>query len=380
MSLINQMLKDLDARRAVGSVSSALPSEVRPFHPRRSSYLRMFAAAVVLLALGAGGALWYADTYLKPPPPPVPPVLPVRPIVQAVPDKAPAMPEAPVQPSLSASPDVLPEPVAATVSSSPAASDATEKPAVATAPAHRTASTPVVKPVSKPSTAPVRAPAVVAAPVPTAPLQAPAARPQRSTGAVSIEKSLPSGNAGEAAEVEYRRALATINQGRTAESLDSLRMALKLNAAHLAARQLLLKLLIENKQLDEADGVLHAGLALHPGQLAWAMSLARLQLDRGDLASAWKTLAHSLPAAGANADYQGFAGHLLQRQGRIREAIDCYQLATRLAPTEGRWWLGLGLALEADGRGTSAREAFANAKASGSLSADLQAYVEQKLR
>lgn len=378
MSLINQMLKDLDARRAVGATGSALPSEVRPFHPRRSSYLRMSAAAVVLLALGAGGALWYADTYLIPPPPPALPVLPARPIAPAAPDKQPAVPEAPVPPSPSVPPSTAPvaspEPAAAAVSRVPDAPDAA-KPAAATAPVHRPAAAPAVKPVARPAAAPVAGESP-----PTAAPLVPAARSARPSGGVSIEKSSPSGNVGESAEAEYRRALAVINQGRSAESLDVLRMALRLNAAHLAARQLLLKLLIENKQLDEADGVLRAGLALHPGQIAWAMSLARLQLDRGDLASAWKTLDHSLPAAGNSADYQGFAGHLLQRQGRIGEAVDCYRLATRLAPTEGRWWLGLGLALEADGRGTPAREAFANAKASGSLGADLQAYVEQKLR
>lgn len=376
MSLINQMLKDLDARRAVGATGSALPSEVRPFHPRRSSYVRMLAAAVVLLALGAGGALWYADAYLIPPP--ASPVLPARPIAQALPGQPPAVPEAAVQPSPSVSPSTapvaLPEPAAAPAGRVPEAPDA------APAPAHRPAAASALKPVSKPAAAPARAPATAAESPPTAAPLLPAARSARSSGGVSIEKSSPSGNVGESAELEYRRALAVINQGRTAESLDVLRTALRLNAAHLAARQLLLKLLIENKQLDEADGVLRAGLALHPGQIAWAMSLARLQLDRGDLASAWKTLEHSLPAAGSSADYQGFAGHLLQRQGRIGEAVDCYRLATRLAPTEGRWWLGLGLVLEADGRGAPAREAFANAKASGSLGADLQAYVEQKLR
>lgn len=378
MSLINQMLQDLDQRRAADGAGAGLPNVVRPFHVRRNSRRTLLAAGAVLLVLGAGGAFWYADTYLTPSPPPV--FLRPQPIVQTAPDKPPELSETPAQPVPPPSPAAAPESGAAAASSPPDVPDAKEMPPAAPVPAHRPTSTSAARPVSKPVATPVRSPAVVADPVPVAASPAPVARPPRPIGAVSIEKSSPSGNVGESAEVEYRRALVILNQGRTAESLDALRMALKLNAAHLAARQLLLKLLVENKQLDEADGVLHAGLALHPGQLPWAMSLARLQLDRGDLASAWKTLENSLPIAGANADYQGFAGHLLQRQGRTREAIDCYQLATRLTPTEGRWWLGLGLALEAEGRGTQAREAFANAKASGSLSADLQAYVEQKLR
>lgn len=391
MSLINQMLQDLDKRRAGDAAGSGLPNVVRPFHLRRDSRKTLLAAGAALLVLGAGGAFWYIDVYLTPPVP-VPPLLAVRPIVQVAPDKPPAVPETPVQPASPPSPVAAPEPVAAQASEKNL--DDT------TAPAPRAVATPVAKPASrsdlklalkleskyepksepKSTASPARIPPAAADTVPMAAAQPSAARSQRSAGAVSIEKSSPTGNIGESADVEYRRALVIINQGRTAESLDALRMALKLNSAHLEARQLLLKLLIENKQFDEADGILRAGLALHPRQLAWAMSLARLQLDRGDLAGAWKTLENSLPAAAGSADYQGFAGHLLQRQGRSKEAADCYQLATQLTPTEGRWWLGLGLALAADGREAQAREAFANAKASGSLSADLQTYVEQKLR
>ena len=197
---------------------------------------------------------------------------------------------------------------------------------------------------------------------------------------MAIEKSTPSGSVSDRAEVEYRRAQSVLNQGRAAETLDILRQALRFNAAHLASRQLLLKLLIENKQMDDASAVLREGLALHPAQIAWAMSLARMQLDRGDLAGSWKILENSLPSASGSSDYQGFAAHVLQRLGRTREAIEYYQAATRLAPAEGRWWLGLGIALESDGRATDARDALLRARASGTLSPELIALVDQKLR
>ena len=88
------------------------------------------------------------------------------------------------------------------------------------------------------------------------------------------------------------------------------------------------------------------------------MTLARLQVDRGDLAGAWQTLDFSLPAAGHSADYQGFTAHVLQRLGRFREAVVHYLNAARLAPGDGRWWLGLGLALEAE-RSSAANSAVA---------------------
>jgi MSHA biogenesis protein MshN len=149
---------------------------------------------------------------------------------------------------------------------------------------------------------------------------------------------------------------------------------------HVGARQLLVRLLLEAKRNEDAAQVLQDGLQGQPAQLGWAMTLARLQVDRGDLAGAWQTLDFSLPAAGHNADYQGFAAHVLQRLGRPREAVVHYLNAARLAPGDGRWWLGLGLALEAEGQTGEAREAFLRAKQSGNLSSALSALVEQRLR
>lgn len=126
--------------------------------------------------------------------------------------------------------------------------------------------------------------------------------------------------------------------------------------------------------------VLQAGLNEQPGQSAWAMALARLQLEAGDLAAADRTLARSQPYAEGSAEYAGFQGHLKSRLGAHPMAVGHYQRATRLAPGEGRWWLGLGLALEADGQLPAAKEAFRRSRETGSLSPDLAAIADQHLR
>ena len=41
---------------------------------------------------------------------------------------------------------------------------------------------------------------------------------------------------------------------------------------------------------------------------------------------------------------------VLQRLNRSREAVEHYQAALRLNPAEGRWWVGLGIALEGAGQ------------------------------
>jgi MSHA biogenesis protein MshN len=60
--------------------------------------------------------------------------------------------------------------------------------------------------------------------------------------------------------------------------------------------------------------------------------------------------------------------------------VERYQAATRLAPNEGRWWAGLGIALDAAGKSADAREAYQKARSLPGLPADLAHYVEQRLR
>jgi MSHA biogenesis protein MshN len=108
------------------------------------------------------------------------------------------------------------------------------------------------------------------------------------------------------------------------------------------------------------------------------MLLARLQIERGG--SGIDTLMRTLPYAGTNADYHAFLAGALQREQRHREAAEQYQAALRAAPGNGVWWMGLGMSLQAEKRNSEALEAFQRARASGSLSAELLAFVERRLQ
>ena len=202
----------------------------------------------------------------------------------------------------------------------------------------------------------------------------------RAAGSAGGRKLAPAGKGGrEQSEADYRRAMTLVNGARVQEATDVLLDVLSRDGSHTASRQLLARLLIEQRRLDEAYAILAEGLALQPGQVGWAMTLARLQVERSDLAGAARTLQASQQYAAGNADYLGFAAHAAtpwSAQG-CRRALPG---AIRVAPGEGRWWLGLGLALESDQRAAEAREAFLRARATGSLNPDLQALVDQKLR
>jgi MSHA biogenesis protein MshN len=110
------------------------------------------------------------------------------------------------------------------------------------------------------------------------------------------------------------------------------------------------------------------------------MLLARLQVERGAVGESLATLEKSLPYAGQDAEYQAFLAALLQRQNRDEEAVRHYQVALRIVPNKGVWWMGYGISLRALQRNADAKEAYRRALDSQTLSPELQAFVRQKLK
>lgn len=374
MSLINQMLQDLDQRQA-GELQRALPNEVRSLPPSRRSSILPWVIAGGSIALTTAAIYFYLPLAMQSGAAPVAAAVVSPPRIPT--DEPPATPaagggapiEAPVPAPATAEPmplrlsDVLsmPQPRQSSVpQESRSAPLAKESPAVA----------PV--PVTVPQASPAKAASGVAASV--------ASKGETRDGPVHIEKTPLQPTPQERAESEYRRGAALLAQGQLKSGMDALRSCLKVDGTHAAARQLLLKALLEQRSYDEARELLAEAVQLQPGRYQWAMTLARLQIEKGDAAGAWQSLQASMGAGANNADYQGLAGNVLQRLGNGKDAAEHYRAALRLSPNDGRWWIGLGLALESQGNGAEARTAFQTARASGSLTPEMAAFVEQRLR
>lgn len=356
MSLINDMLRNLEAKRPDDLAKQNLQREIRSLPSAKPPVrlLRVFLLTTLPL-LGAGAAFLHLNGELLP-------LLGMagEPVPQVVaPTPPPAEPEpAPAAVAAEAPADLQPVLVADNLRM---ASDLAALP------------TPAAPVLAVPDPVPPVAPPKVEAESAKNP-------PAAHSGPVKIEKSPVLATPRDRADAEFRKAEAAQVAGRSNEALEALRSALKHDPGYVQVRQALLRLLLDMRKLDEAIAVLQEGLESQPAQTGWAMSLARLQLEQGDFAAADKTLARSQAFAEANPDYAGFQGHLKSRLGAHRQAAAHYLRATRLAPNEGRWWLGLGLALEADGRSGEAKDALKRGLATGTLSPELVAVAEQHLR
>ena len=178
----------------------------------------------------------------------------------------------------------------------------------------------------------------------------------------------------------YRLALAQLQQGRVSEAQANLSLALESNPANQEARQTLAGLLLENKRQDEAKAILTAGLAIAPEQNDFRMAIARLQVEAGDRSSALNTLEQGLGYANSNADYQVFTATLLQSAKRHDDAVQHYMTALAIRSNDAKALIGLGISLQALGKLDKAQEAFNRAQATATLSPELTLFVEQQLK
>ena len=182
------------------------------------------------------------------------------------------------------------------------------------------------------------------------------------------------------AENEFLKANLAVQEGRTTDALAGYESALLADPTYKPARHAWAGLLVSLKRNDEAEPVLQRGLRRDPHDSAFAMMLARLQVERDAVPMALETLQKTLPYAEEQADYRSFMAALLQRLGRHEEAVGHYQIALKLAPNNGLWLMGMGISLQALQRNEEARDAYQRALATNSLNAQLQGFVQQKLK
>jgi MSHA biogenesis protein MshN len=179
----------------------------------------------------------------------------------------------------------------------------------------------------------------------------------------------------ERAEIEFRKGVANLRHGRLKDAEAFFRLANEEDRSHVAARQALVGILIEAGRNADAEDVLSESLRLNPRQPREAMVLARLQVERGDLEAAIRTLESVVAYAGSDAGYMSFLAAVYQRASRHEEAAKQYRNALALMPRNAVWLMGLGISLRALGESDRAMNAFARAANTGTLSPELQAYV-----
>ncbi|MBI3571001.1 MAG: tetratricopeptide repeat protein [Gammaproteobacteria bacterium] len=401
MSLINKVLRDLEAQRDTISerkARSPLTQDslrpVRSIKPRLSrQQLLRIGLAVATVAVGVfAWNQWGAKllTGGKPPPAVVPAPEPAKVAAAPAPPVAPRpAPIATVEPPKPVVPAENVKPVAPVVPTGKSAQDVVvRKPKVESSTSKKPAA-PVTEPPARTVVAEVKEPAPDEATVKDEAGAKSAIKPNEEVpqpddsrdgrGRTVLEKKVKPLSPQDKAESQYRLAATSLQQNRVSEAENQLRTALAAQPTHVKARELLAGLALQSGRWREAQALLEQGIAQHPQHYPFAQLLARSYIDHGQESKALHLLEKSRDAAGTDAEYFAFLATLYQRNSRHGEAVKSFSEAVKLRPQEGRWWLGFAISLEATEQWKASSEAYQRAITSGSLDKQLLQYSQQRL-
>ncbi len=344
MSLINQMLRDLESR----NTSNTTPALQHNIQVKRTSASKIPLLIWSLLTTIATGGTYWAYQYSK--------MLPKNPPVIAATLKKDPVPIAPYE-------QVLATPNALTDTTPKIEQKPAENKAIQTVPVVQSVPTAQPQPPVQTVSAVQATPEIIAAP----PIKkTPAPKPAQIKQVTNKQQ----------ADLLYRQAE---NNFEDYSATYKLEQALKLDPRHLNARLLLAKALYSQGQINKTADFIDQSLALFPDNLQFINTRAQLFLQQRNPNGALQTLQRIDVTNSSNEAYLSLLAATYQQLQSFPNASKVYQRLVTVNPEKAENWLGLALSQEKLGNSKLAREAYQQALSKNSLKESIANYIKQRL-
>jgi MSHA biogenesis protein MshN len=174
------------------------------------------------------------------------------------------------------------------------------------------------------------------------------------------------------------RARAAIDAGELAEAERLLRTYLDHQARDKVARELLVGLMLRGERHEEAMAQIDAGLHQYPQHAVFKLIKARLLAESGDASAAVALLERGQFPEHLATQHRQMLGALYQKQGRFDDAAAQYRLLIARRPRSAEGWVGLAISLDAQGH-RDAGGAYRHALAIGRLPTAADSYARRRL-
>ena len=125
---------------------------------------------------------------------------------------------------------------------------------------------------------------------------------------------------------------------RIQQALSEFQIAVRLNPHNGVTQQSLGRLYMEAHQPKLAANAFRAALALKPGDADLTFNLALALEDAGDLAKASEAV-EAMPGVESSAAAQSLLGDIEEKSGAFQSAVQAYQRAVELDPSESNQWV-----------------------------------------
>jgi Tfp pilus assembly protein PilF len=386
MSLINQMLRDLESRNTANNAPSTLQRNIKVAQAPSS---KMPVLIWSLLAITAtGGTYWayqYSKSLVKSPSAVIADNIKKEPVPAATFEKVLAAPNAVANEATAKTEQKAPEnipasPISETQPISVAKTVPATQPAPVLQPILATQTAPPTQPIPAVQTAPTIQPDPTAQSVPAAHAMPEVVADGMSGNTRPIKPKSPQPKqapAKQRADMLYRQA--EDNPEDASATVFKLEQALMLDPRHLKARLLLAKTLYNQGQIYKTAEFLDQSLALFPDNLQFINTRAQLYLQQKNPNGALSTLQRIDLANSSNETYLSLLAAAYQQQQSFANAAKVYQKLVNVNPEKAENWLGLALAQEKLGNPKLAREFYQQALSKNSLKESVASYVKQRL-
>lgn len=183
------------------------------------------------------------------------------------------------------------------------------------------------------------------------------------------------------AEIAYKKGYQFLQQGRMRQGKEYLRKALSLYIPHIKAREMLAGIYIKSGRYINAAELLNEGVKIAPEYPLFAQLYARVLLEQNNPQLAIKILNQGSISAAMNVepDYYALLAATYQRIKNHKKAVDIYLHLVKIRPAAGVWWLGLAISLEKSGKNKEALDAYQRAQKTGSLKAGLVKFTNNRV-
>lgn len=181
------------------------------------------------------------------------------------------------------------------------------------------------------------------------------------------------------AELAYQSGHSALRAQQYRQAEKSLRAALALEPGHIRARELLTGLYIKQGRWVEASEILRHGVLVSPEHNPFRKLYARALMQMQQHSAAVDVLTTRAPAVNEDPGHYAILAALYQRQNKHASAAKTYSEILKVRPKMGIWWVGMGISLEAMGEHGQAAQAYQLARQSGSLHGDVARYTDNRL-
>lgn len=146
------------------------------------------------------------------------------------------------------------------------------------------------------------------------------------------------------------------------------------------SREMLAKLLIQQGEPERAMQVVDLGLTIAPRRNGYKKVKARLLLNQGQAADAATLLSDNRPSVTDDVEYHDLLATGLLSSAAYEQAALSYQALLAIDSQPGRWWYGLAASLDAQGQSRQAAQAYEQALRREDLGAALRQGSQQRLQ